>query len=118
MKEFVLVFRNSVNPDAKPSPEQMQQVMTNWMNWMGGIAAQDKLADKGNRLSMTEAKTVKAGNVVTDGPYTEIKEFINGYIVVKTKTIEEAIEIAKQCPILTIGGNVEVRQVVAPDDNS
>ncbi len=118
MKEFVLVFRNSVNPNAKPSPEQMQQVMTSWMNWMGSIAAQNKLADKGNRLSMTEAKTVKANNMVTDGPYTEIKEFINGYIVVKAQTIEDAIGIAKGCPILLIGGNVEVRKVVTPDDNS
>ncbi len=118
MKEFVLIFRNSVSPNAKPSPEQMQQVMTNWMNWMGSIAAQNKLADKGNRLSMTEAKTVQANNVVTDGPYTEIKEFINGYIVVKVQTIEDAIGIAKECPILLIGGNVEVRKVVTPDDNS
>jgi hypothetical protein len=118
MQEFVLVFRNSVNPNATPSPEQMQKVMTNWMNWMGGIAAQGKLADKGNRLSMTEAKTVKANNVVTDGPFTEIKEFINGYIVVKAQTIDDAIEIAKECPILLIGGNVEVRKVVTPDDNS
>jgi len=118
MKEFALVFRNSLNPNAKPSPEQMQQVMTNWMNWMGSIAAQGKLADKGNRLSMTEAKIVKTDNVVTDGPYTEIKEFINGYILVKTETIEEAVALAKQCPILEMGGNVEVRKVVAPDDNS
>ncbi|MEW6005943.1 MAG: YciI family protein [Stygiobacter sp.] len=118
MKEFVLIFRNSDNPHFKPSPEQMQQVMTNWMNWMGSIAAQGKLADKGNRLSMTEAKTVKTNNVVTDGPYTEIKEFINGYTIVKTKTIDEAVELAKQCPILKIGGNVEVRAVVAADDNS
>ncbi len=118
MKEFVLVFRNSVNPDVKPSPEQMQQVLTNWMNWMGSIAAQNKLAERGNRLSMTEAKTVMPGNIVTDGPYTEIKEFINGYSVVKTDTIDEAIEFARQCPILTIGGSVEVRKVVASDDNS
>ncbi|MGZ3845039.1 MAG: YciI family protein [Flavisolibacter sp.] len=118
MKEFALVFRNSMNGDGKPSPEQMQQMMTNWMNWMGSIAAQNKLADKGNRLSMSEAKTVKPGGVVTDGPYTEIKEFINGYIVVRTQTIEEAIEIANQCPILSSGGSVEVRKLVAADDNS
>lgn len=118
MKEFVLIFRNSANPDAKPSPEQMQKVLTDWMDWMGCIAAQDKLADKGNRLSMTEGKTVKPGNVVTDGPYTEVKEFINGYIIVKAATIDEAVELASACPILGIGGNVEVRKVVTPDDNS
>lgn len=118
MKEFVLIFRNSANPDAKPSPEQMQKVLTDWMNWMGSIAAQEKLADQGNRLSMSEAKTVKPNDVITDGPFTEIKEFINGYIIVKVDNIEEAVSIAKDCPILMIGGNVEVRAVVTPDDNS
>ncbi len=118
MKEFVLIFRNSNNPDLKPSPEQMQEVMTSWMNWMGGIAAQNKLANSGNRLSVANAKTVKPNDVVVDGPYTEIKEFINGYIVVKTANIDEAVDLAKACPILKVGGNVEVRAAVTPDDNS
>ena len=118
MKEFLLIFRNSNNADFKPSPDQMQEVMTNWMNWMGSIGAQGKLADKGNRLGVSEAKTVRPNNVVTDGPYTEIKEFINGYIVVKTGSIDEAVEIAKGCPILKIGGNVEVRGIVSANDNS
>jgi hypothetical protein len=118
MKEFVLVFRDSNNPDFKPSPEQMQEVLSDWMNWMGGIAAQNKLANSGSRLSVTNAKTVKPNNVVTDGPYMEIKEFINGYTIVKTANVDEAVELAKGCPILKIGGNVEVRAVVASDDNS
>ncbi|RFM31843.1 YciI family protein [Chitinophaga silvisoli] len=118
MKEFVLIFRNSVQEGGNPSPEQMQQLLTDWMNWMGGIAAQDKLADRGNRLSMSEGKTVKPGDVVTDGPYTEVKEFINGYIIVKTANIEDAVSIARECPILNVGGHVEVRKVVSPDDHS
>ncbi|WP_207531667.1 hypothetical protein [Desertivirga arenae] len=32
MKEFVLIFRNSANPGGQPSPEQMQEIMSNWMN--------------------------------------------------------------------------------------
>ena len=119
MKEFVLIFRTTTNPDFQPSVEQMQQMMTSWMNWMGSIAAQDKLASNGNRLGVSNAKVVKPGNVVTDGPFTEIKEFINGYIVVKADTVDEAVEIAKQCPIVTHGGgSVEVRAAVTPDDNS
>lgn len=118
MKDFVLIFKNTVNPDAKPSPEQMQQIMTDWMNWMASIAAQNKLADKGNRLSMSESKTVGPGGVVTDGPFTEIKEFISGYIIVRTSTIAEATELAKGCPVLRMGGKVDVRAVVTPDDNS
>jgi hypothetical protein len=116
MKEFILIFRNSVN-DAMPSPEQMQQELADWMGWMGNMATQDKLANRGNRLSTSEGKTVKPGDVVTDGPYTEVKEFINGYIIVKTATIDEAVTLAKECPILKIGGNVEVRKVVTQEND-
>lgn len=118
MKDYVLIFRNSHNPNAVPSPGQMQQVLTSWMDWMGRIAAQNKLADRGNRLSMSEAKVVGPGKSVSDGPYAEVKEFLNGYIIVRTATIADAVALAQACPILTIGGKVEIRAVVTPNDNS
>jgi hypothetical protein len=49
---------------------------------------------------------------VTDGPYTEIKEFLVGYVIVRTETIDEAVEMAKENPIFKIGGNIEVREVL------
>ena len=112
MKDFVLIFRNSSNQHANPSPEQMQERM----NWMGSVAAQNKLADKGNRLSASLAKTVKPGNIVTDGPYAEMKEFVNGYMIVKTNTIDEAVELAQANPILKAGGTIEVRAILTADD--
>lgn len=113
MKEFALIFRLKDISDFKPSPEQMQERM----NWLGSIAAQNKLVDKGNTLlpAPGSAKTVQPDNIVTDGPYTEIKEFISGYIVVKTETIDEAVEMAKSNPIFKIGGNIEVREVLKRD---
>lgn len=107
MKEFVLIFRLRDHADSTPSPEQVRERM----NWLAGVAAQNKLADKGKSLSISNARTITS-ETVTDGPYTEIKEFISGYMVVKTETIEEAIELAKGNPILKIGGNVEVREVL------
>src|SRR5258705_13327243 len=111
MKEFALIFRTSTPTEPEPqlTPAQLQERMTSWSNWMGGIAARDMLADGGHRLGIRESKTVAAGNVVTDGPYTEVKEFINGYIVVKTQSVEEAVEIAKACPMLFGGGKGEGR---------
>ncbi|MGJ1267922.1 YciI family protein [Sphingobacterium spiritivorum] len=110
MKEFALIFRLKDISDFQPSPEQMQERM----NWLAGIAAQNKLVDKGNTLlpSTGSAKTVKPDNIVTDGPYTEIKEFISGYIVVKTDSIDEAVALAKSNPVFKIGGSIEVREVL------
>lgn len=112
MKDFLLIFRLSPEANVPPSPEQMQERM----NWLAGIAAQNKLADKGNRLSPSNAKTVRPGAVVSDGPYTEIKEFVTGYLIVKTDSIEDAVELAKGNPILKMGGNVEVRAILMPDE--
>lgn len=118
MKEFALLFRTVNNPTIDFSPAQMQEWMQEWMTWMGGIAAQNKMASGGNRLGIADSKTVMPGNIVTDGPHAEIKEYINGYIIVKTDTVDEAVELAKGCPILKNGGNVEVRPIVVSDNNN
>jgi hypothetical protein len=67
------------------------------MGWIGGIAAQNKLVSQGNRLG-SEVMVVRPKNVVTDGPYTKIKELIGGYSVVKAESYQEAIEMAKRLP--------------------
>ena len=110
MKDFLLVFRNDSTEVSRPSPEQMQASMKLWMDWLGGIAAQNKLTDKGNRLDFS-GKVVKPNNIIADGPYTEIKESIGGYSIIKADDLDEAAELAKGCPILTMGGNVEVREI-------
>lgn len=110
MKDFLLVFRSDLSNVPQRSPEEMQALTKRWMDWVGGIAAQNKLGDRGNRL-MPEGKVVRPDNVVTDGPYTEIKESIGGYTLIKADSLEEAIGLAKGCPILSFGGNVEVRQI-------
>jgi len=115
MKEFLLVFRAHSN-GTQPSPEQMQASMKQWQNWLGSIAAQDKLVNSGNRLA-SEGKVVKPDNVVTNGPYVEMAEAIGGYSIIKANTLEEAVEISKGCPILSVNGNVEVRAIVPMDNN-
>jgi hypothetical protein len=108
MKEFLMIFRNNALPEGKYSPDEMQAIMKQWENWMGGIAAQNKLANSGSRLG-TEGLTIKPGNVIINGPYAEIKEIVGGYIIVRAESLEDATEIGKGCPILNVGGNVEVR---------
>ena len=39
-----------------------------------------------------------------------------GYLICITNTIEEALELAKGCPIFDTGGKVEVRDVMVFDN--
>lgn len=112
MKEFLLIFRRDyVSQEPNLSPEQLQAMMKPWQDWIGNIAAQNKLVTAGDRLD-SEGRVVKPNNVITDGPYVETKEAIGGYTIIKADSIEEAAEISKGCPILSIGGNVEVRTII------
>ena len=112
MKDFLLIFRNDFTAPTAPTPEQMQGMMKLWMDWIGGIAAQNKLTDKGNRLGFG-GKVVRSNDFVTDGPFADLKEIVSGYIIVKAENFDEAAEMSKGCPILNIGGSVEVREVIA-----
>jgi hypothetical protein len=114
MDEFILIFRHEDGLKVA-SPEQIQIWMKQTRDWMGGIAAQNKLVG-GNGLPFQESRVVRPKNVVTNGPFGEIKETIGGYIIVKANSIDEAVEFAKGCPVLQEEGNsVEVRKIAKAD---
>ena len=114
MDEFVLIMRHE-DGQKIASPEQMQEWMKQTMDWIGGIAAQNKFSG-GTGLPFADAKVVWHNTVVTNGPFGEIKETIGGFITVKADSVEEAVEFAKGCPVLQGEGNsVEVRKIAKGD---
>lgn len=50
---------------------------------------------------------------MADGPFAESKEAIGGYFLLEVDGFDEAMAIAKKCPALDYGVNVEVRPVAA-----
>lgn len=111
MKDFALVFRNEAGNEAKVTPELFATLQADWFKWVGGIGAAGKLTSPGSRLGF-DGRSIKPGSIVANGPYAEVKETLRGFHIVKADSIDEAIEIAKGCPILTIGGSVEVRDII------
>ena len=114
MKEFILIFRHE-DGHTVASPEQIQIWMKQTMDWVGGIAAQNKFV-QGNGLPFDNSRVVWHNNVVTNGPFGDIKETIGGYIIVKADSVDEAVEFAKGSPVLQGDGNsVEVRPIAQRD---
>jgi hypothetical protein len=114
MDEFILIFRHQ-DGSKLVSPEQMQVWMKQTMDWISGIAAKNQFSG-GNGLPFDNARVVRPNNVVTNGPFGEIKETIGGYIIVRANNVDEAVEFAKGCPVLQGEGNsVEVRLVAKKD---
>lgn len=117
MEQYALIMRHE-DGSKIASPEQMEIWMKQTMDWIGGIAAQNKFVS-GTGLPFDSAKVVTAKNskaIVTNGPFGDIKETIGGFIVVKADSIEEAVEFAKGCPVLQGEGNsMEVRKIAKGD---
>jgi hypothetical protein len=47
--------------------------------------------------------------VLTDGPFAEIKEALGGYYLVEARDLDQALELARTCPVSQ--GGVEVRPI-------
>ena len=117
MEQYALIMRHE-DGSKITSPEQMQAWMKQTMDWIGGIAAQNKFVS-GTGLPFDDARVVTTKNskpVVTNGPFGDIKETIGGLIVVKADSFDEAVEFAKGCPVLQGEGNsMEVRKIAKGD---
>ena len=111
MKEFLLLFRGDDTERAQLSPEQLQEDMKLWQQWIGGIAAKEIMV--GAQPLEKEGKVVRGpSKKLTDGPFMESKEVLGGYVLLKAKDINEAVSIAEGCPVLRLeSGTVEVREI-------
>ena len=110
MKEFVLLFRQPSYDYSNASPKEMQALVKKWQDWVGSLAEQGRIASHGPRLA-DEGKVLRAGGVITDGPFVEIKERLGSFIIVKAENLEEATTLAHGCPALDNGGSVEIRPI-------
>lgn len=109
MNEFLLVFRRDYKTkNAQLSAGQMQTHLKRWDDWLNYLDAQNLLARPFQPLD-AQGIILNPNNIVESGPYFEVKESISGMIVINAANYEEALKIARGCPILEIGGNVEIR---------
>jgi hypothetical protein len=108
MSEFTYLFRGR---ETAASPEQMQKTMEKWVAWFKELGAKGHIKDPGHPLEHT-GKVVKGKQkIVNDGPYAEAKDVVGGYTVIEAADILQAVELSKGCPILEVGGSVEVRPI-------
>ncbi|HEU4953180.1 MAG TPA: YciI family protein [Gemmatimonadales bacterium] len=74
------------------------------------------LAGEGLRASSKGARVRFEGSrsTVTDGPFTETKELIAGFWILRAESLAEAIEWVKKAPMPE--GELEIRQVFELED--
>lgn len=94
----------------RPSPAQMQEMYAKFVAWQKKF--ETNLVDLGGRLGAGRLTTVVPD---TDGPFVEVKELVGGYMIVSAESLEQAIEVARECPgLVGPGSGVEVIEIRTP----
>ena len=107
----MFLFRSPID-FPEPAPEQMQRSFQRWMTWIQEMRAKGHYLG-GDPLDDHPGKVLRSPARITDGPFVEAKECVGGYMLIKAKDFAEAVELAKNCPFDTGGGqSVEVRQLM------
>lgn len=104
MQYFTFMVTDSTAEPYEPAEDNIEQ----WVR--------DRIADGtergGERLRpREEAKTVRVRNgelIVTDGPFTESKEWVNGYGINEFDDLDQAIAVMAQHPVARFG-QIEIR---------
>lgn len=113
MAQYLLNFHHFPVPaEMKPSPEEFEAVNQQWQNYIGGISAQGKFI--GTQRLGQEGSIISPAGMITDVVSAD-KGLIVGTLTLEAESLEEAVELAKTCPILFIGGSVEVRPILPFD---
>ena len=116
---FMIIRRADQQTEAGAMPsEKMLTLMGNYMKeisdagiLLGGEGL--KPSSEGARVKFTNGKPR-----VIDGPFSETKELIGGYLLIRADSKEDAIAWAKRWPALDLEQNVEleIRQLFEEDD--
>jgi hypothetical protein len=109
LKEFMLLFRFEPTNE-QPTPEQLQEMHKQWGEFIGTIAMQGRLVST-HQLGF-EGKKIFANQTTEDGFHIAEGHTVAGNMVLKAESLEVATELAKKCPILFMGGSVEVRDTI------
>ena len=108
-KEFMLLFRYEPSNE-KPTQEQLQEMQKLWGEFIGAIAMKGELVST-HQLGF-EGKKVSPDLSTEEGFHISDNQIIGGNLILKAKSLESATESAKKCPILIIGGTVEIRDII------
>ena len=101
MAQYIITYLGGDQPS---SPEEGRQHFAKYKAWLASLG--DSAVSPANPFRDTS--TVNSDGTVTSGSITSM----SGYTIIKVDSMETALEIAKTCPFLDIGGSLEVSELV------
>ncbi|MFK7813991.1 MAG: YciI family protein [Maribacter sp.] len=109
-ENFMMIFRFTPNAEHQPTQQEQNQMKELWGNFIGSIALKEKLVST-NQLG-SNGQQIQHDLSTSKGILISENRIVGGNMIVKANSLDEATEMAKDCPILKMGGTIEVRNIV------
>ncbi len=100
MPDYIIAYHGGKEPE---SPEAGASQMEKWKAWIGDLG--DAVVNPGTPLG--KSKFVSSSGVSDDGG----SEALTGFSIVEAKSMDAALDMAKNCPFLEMG-TLEVAEVM------
>ncbi|QDU09682.1 YciI family protein [Gimesia aquarii] len=111
MPKYMFIYRGGQEKLKFASPEQIQQVLQMWMDWIDQGIEAGWVLDAGDGLKPGGAIVNMDLTVTKDELSTESGSLISGYSMIEVPDLSMAIELAKDSPMPNSGGTVEIREL-------
>jgi hypothetical protein len=108
-QEYMLLFRLEPS-EQQPTPEQLAEMGQTWGAYFGELAMKGLMVST-HQLGY-EGIQIYADHSITQGINIASGLTLGGNLIVKASSMDQAMEIGKKCPILLMGGTVEVRTIL------
>jgi len=110
MAKYLYIFRGGAFATPGLPAAELEAHLAKWYAWS------DALLAKGHPLQgqplEDHGRTIRGRDrVITDGPYAETKDLVTGAMTITASSLDEAVQLAGECPVFELGGSVEVRPV-------
>lgn len=105
MPQYMVLPYEAVSSFGEMSPAEMQRIVQRYNDWTSRLAAAGTLRD-GKKLKDGEGRLLKGAGrkmVVSDGPYSEVKEIVGGYWIIEADDYDDAVRAVADCPHLDFG---------------
>ncbi|MFM9872343.1 MAG: YciI family protein [Fimbriimonadaceae bacterium] len=115
MNQFILLLHYTGEAEAAFNAlpkDEFKAAIAKYKAFAAELAADNRLiAAEGLQDTGKVIRKTQGSITITDGPYILAKEMVGGFYLFTANSLEEAIEIAQQCPALETGGTVELRPI-------
>ena len=105
MAQYIITYLGGNHPS---SPDEGKQHFAKYKEWLSSLG--DSVVSPANPFKDT--RTINTDGTVTTGSTTSM----SGYTIIEAKSMESALELAKACPFLDIGGSLEVSELIQMPD--